>query len=57
MPIAPDVYKKIVGAKVYIDENFQEPIDLPRLPGRPVSRGIIFIGFSPAFIKGRPINT
>jgi AraC-like DNA-binding protein len=28
MPIAPDVYKKIVTAKVYIDENFQEAIDL-----------------------------
>jgi len=23
MPITPDVYKKIVGAKVYIDQNFQ----------------------------------
>jgi AraC-like DNA-binding protein len=31
MPIAPDVYKKIVGAKVYIDQNFQEPINLNRL--------------------------
>jgi AraC-like DNA-binding protein len=31
MPIAPDVYKKIVTAKVYIDENFGEPIDLDRL--------------------------
>jgi AraC-like DNA-binding protein len=31
MPIAPDVYKKIVGAKVYIDENYREPIDLHRI--------------------------
>lgn len=31
MPIAADVYKKIVAAKVFIDENFQEPIDLHRL--------------------------
>ena len=31
MPIAPDVYKKIVTAKVYIDENFGEPLDLDRL--------------------------
>lgn len=23
MPIAPEVYKKIVTAKVYIDDNFQ----------------------------------
>jgi AraC-like DNA-binding protein len=28
MPIAPDVYKKIITAKVYIDENFHEAIDL-----------------------------
>src|ERR1700732_1132277 len=28
MAIAPDVYKKIVTAKVYIDENFHERIDL-----------------------------
>lgn len=31
MPIAPDVYKKIVTAKVYIDEHFHQPIDLDRL--------------------------
>ena len=31
MPIAPDVYKKIVTAKLYIDGNFPEPIDLDRL--------------------------
>src|SRR5580704_12260112 len=31
MPITPDVYKKIVGAKVYIDQNFREPINLDRL--------------------------
>jgi AraC-like DNA-binding protein len=31
MPIAADVYKKIVAAKVFIDTNFQEPIDLSRL--------------------------
>jgi AraC-like DNA-binding protein len=31
MPIAPDVYKKIVTAKLYIDGNFTEPIDLDRL--------------------------
>jgi len=31
MPIAPDVYKKIVTAKLYMDENFHESIDLDRL--------------------------
>ncbi|HEY4061391.1 MAG TPA: AraC family transcriptional regulator [Puia sp.] len=31
MPIAADVYKKIVTAKVYIDENFGDTIDLDRL--------------------------
>jgi AraC-like DNA-binding protein len=31
MPIAPDVYKKIVMAKVYMDRNFHEPIDLDRI--------------------------
>ena len=31
MPIAPDVYKKIVTAKLYIDDNFTEAIDLERL--------------------------
>ena len=28
MPIAPEVYKKIVMAKLYIDERFHEVIDL-----------------------------
>ena len=31
MPIAPEVYKKIVTAKLYIDERFHEPIDLDRI--------------------------
>jgi AraC-like DNA-binding protein len=31
MPIAPDVYKKIVTAKVYIGENFGDSLDLDRL--------------------------
>jgi AraC-like DNA-binding protein len=31
MPIAPDVYKKIITAKLYIDGNFNSPIDLDRL--------------------------
>jgi AraC-like DNA-binding protein len=31
MAIAPEVYKKIVTAKVYIDENFRELLDLDRL--------------------------
>ncbi len=31
MPIAPDVYKKIVTAKLYMDERFHERIDLDRL--------------------------
>jgi len=31
MPIAADVYKKIVAAKIFIDLHFQEPIDLERL--------------------------
>lgn len=31
MPIAPDVYRKIVMAKLYMDSNFHEPIDLERI--------------------------
>ena len=31
MPIAPEVYKKIVTAKVYIDDNFCELLDLDKL--------------------------
>lgn len=31
MPIAPDTYRKVVAAKVYIDGNFQGPLDLDRL--------------------------
>jgi AraC-like DNA-binding protein len=31
MPITPDVYKKIVTGKVYMDENFHETIDLDLL--------------------------
>ena len=31
MNLTPDIYERIVAAKVYIDENFQEPIDLERI--------------------------
>ena len=31
MPIDPQVYKKIVTAKLYIDRSFNEPLDLDRL--------------------------
>jgi len=31
MAIAEDIYKRIVAAKVFIDENFQEPIDLNQI--------------------------
>lgn len=31
MPIAPDIYRRIVTAKLYIDGNFRERIDLDRL--------------------------
>ena len=44
MPIAADVYQKIVDAKVYIDEHFDSPIDLDAMPVKPVFRGIIFTG-------------
>ncbi len=33
MPIAADVYKKIVDAKVFIDEHFDSPIDLVAIAG------------------------
>jgi AraC-like DNA-binding protein len=31
MPIAEELYGRIVAAKVFIDENYQEPIDLDRI--------------------------
>jgi AraC-like DNA-binding protein len=31
MTIAPDMYSRIIAAKMYIDENFQESIDLDRI--------------------------
>jgi AraC-like DNA-binding protein len=31
MAIAEDIYKRIVAAKVFIDENYQEPIDLNQI--------------------------
>jgi AraC-like DNA-binding protein len=31
MPIPLDIYKKIITAKLYMDENFHEPIDLARI--------------------------
>jgi AraC-like DNA-binding protein len=31
MPIAPDVYKKIIAAKLFIDENFEKDLHLDRL--------------------------
>ena len=31
MQLTPDIYQRIVAAKVYIDENYQEPIDLEQI--------------------------
>jgi AraC-like DNA-binding protein len=31
MNISPDIYERIVNAKVYIDENYQEPISLDHI--------------------------
>jgi AraC-like DNA-binding protein len=33
MPIPADIYKKIVDAKVFIDEHFDSPIDLDAIAG------------------------
>ena len=33
MPIHADIYKKIVDAKVFIDEHFDSPIDLDAIAG------------------------
>jgi AraC-like DNA-binding protein len=33
MPIAADIYRKIVDAKVFIDEHFDSPIDLDAMAG------------------------
>jgi AraC-like DNA-binding protein len=33
MPIPADIYKKIVDAKVFIDEHFDSPIDLHAIAG------------------------
>ena len=34
MQITTDIYQRIVSAKVFIDENFQEPIDLEEISQR-----------------------
>ena len=34
MPIATDLYQRIVTAKVYIDDNFHEAIDLDKIAGQ-----------------------
>jgi hypothetical protein len=34
MPIAPDIYKRIISAKLYMDENFHEAIDLGSIARR-----------------------
>jgi AraC-like DNA-binding protein len=34
MPIASDLYQRIVTAKLYIDENFREAIDLDKIAGQ-----------------------
>jgi AraC-like DNA-binding protein len=34
MPIPADIYKKIVDAKVFIDEHFDSPIDLDAIAGK-----------------------
>ncbi|MBO9201742.1 MULTISPECIES: helix-turn-helix domain-containing protein [Niastella] len=34
MPIASDLYQRIVTAKVYIDDNFREAIDLDKIAGK-----------------------
>jgi len=31
MNLTPDIYQRIVAAKVYIDDNYQEPIDLDEI--------------------------
>lgn len=31
MNLTADIYRRIVAAKIYIDENYQEPIDLDRI--------------------------
>jgi AraC-like DNA-binding protein len=34
MPIAFDLYQRIISAKLYIDDNFQEAIDLDKIAGK-----------------------
>lgn len=34
MPIASELYQRIVTAKLYIDDNFQEAIDLDKIAGK-----------------------
>ncbi len=34
MPFAPDIYQRIAAAKIYIDENFQDTIDLNDISSR-----------------------
>jgi len=31
MKLSPDIYKRLVAAKMFIDSNFQEPIDLEKV--------------------------
>lgn len=34
MPIGADLYQRIITAKLYIDDNFQEAIDLDKIAGQ-----------------------
>jgi AraC-like DNA-binding protein len=34
MPIASELYQRIITAKLYIDDNFQEAIDLDKMAGQ-----------------------
>lgn len=31
MKLTPDIYRRIVAAKIYIDENYKDPIDLEQI--------------------------
>lgn len=56
MNLTPDIYKRIVAAKVYIDTNYHEPIDLEQISQQAFCPGFIFTACLPEYIRKHRTN-
>jgi AraC-like DNA-binding protein len=54
MSLTTDIYQRIATAKIFIDENYDEPLDSRRSLNRPFCPVFIFIVCLPGFIEALP---